>query len=333
MAKMYQKTVLAVVVTALLSACSADTKCGSSSSNDLVIDLVRENELLIKGWQMLLAVKAREAENKVRESYKIKLDQASEGYNLTKNQLAEASNACKSALANSDVLAKKSVLIQTTAAEISKLEAFQPTAPARFYWGANSTQAQHDAWQAAQKKYEGQVSDRNAKLNQLYSQHAAYSEDLNQSNVYFASVCEFVANSESNLTPENSNEIQSNMEYKVSPDVAQAAQQYITANMSPIVAKAQSFSNQIANIGKSIELDAEKAATKAVEEWKGKIENAEYSIDNIIVKSRDEKTGESICEADIKVVVDEEIQQSSRFKYSLEKTADNKLYATIISQQ
>ena len=81
------------------------------------------------------------------------------------------------------------------------------------------------------------------------------------------------------------------------------------------------------------EINAAQKKEHAKEEAKiqSDLDDAKYVLENIITTNKNEKTGAVSCKADIKADINESFKVEGKVVYTLEKTSDNKLYATIRS--
>ena len=64
-------------------------------------------------------------------------------------------------------------------------------------------------------------------------------------------------------------------------------------------------------------------------DWEHNASKAEYTVENAIMTEKNQQTGAVACKASLKVVVPEWAWAATDIKYTVEKTTDGKLFATL----
>lgn len=338
---MNKHSLIALSCSLLVGACSNSLDCSSDDAKKLISDLTKENELLIKGWQLTALGKAGEVESKMRSQAKNEIDNLQSSLKNNEKNISSLIDECKSSLKQSDGLKNLEGELNLTVTKIGELERINPVQPPRFFWKAGSTQQEHDQWAASEKKYQDDVQRKLTTLRALNNEKINTIKSIEISNMFVVEVCQ------NPIKRQQSNDIQ-NLSVLSLSDVEQIISRLIKYNPGKIPEKtikdAQSFietkfaaevnqliaaQGKINNFNKNLDSEIATARDNEVSKFKAELDSAKYILENIITTNKNDSTGALSCKAEIKAAINESTNISGKVTYTLEKTADKKLYATI----
>lgn len=324
------KTVLALVVVSFLTGCSSKLDCSSADTQKLVGSLINENELLVKGWQLVMAGKGLEAANKIKSERNSEIELLKAERNKIVSAINDEVAVCKKDLVSSNQLKSYLSEIESIKAKISELEKFNPVEPKRFFWGANTTQRQHDEWRSAQDKYEESVSAKRTNLQKLYQEGGELVTKFKSSEAFIVAACDSVANDFRLINHDSINLIEESIMVKVESEFVKFSIDNINQRFANSIAELEKQQQKIDSTVAAIEAESNAAYEKAATAYRDSIASIKYNFSNIVTTSKDEKMNNLTCTADISALIDPETNVNARFTYRLEKTDDKKIYATIV---
>lgn len=335
--------ILVIISSFFLAACSNSLDCSSDEAKQLIGDLTKENELLTKGWQLTALGKAGEIEAKMRSQAKSELENLQNSQRNSEKNIASLAIECKTSLKQSDTLKIIENENNTISSKFGEIERYTPVQPPRFFWKAGSTQQEHDNWALAEKKYQDELQNKRMTLQSLNANKINNFRTIEVTQKFIDETCQNTVKhiqSEGSpiirvLSPSDIEEIVTRTHRynpgRIPNQSIKDLQFFVETKIAPEVAILSTAVDKVNNFSKNLDSEISTAREKEIAKFKSDLDNAKYVLENIITTSKNESTGALVCKAEIKSTINESTNVKGNVVYTLEKTADKKLYATIKS--
>lgn len=335
------KKALSIAPLLLISACSNQFDCSSKEVRGIISELAKENEFFYMAHQISEESKISDISNSLRKQAEVEEQAIQKNISIRYGNIQSLKDQCKTLTTQSESIRKIENEANALSIKLSEVEKIKLVQPKQFFWGASSTQQQHDAWALAEAKYQQELSKKEDTSKILYRDKEARLASITASKDFVEKACQSATRREvgmneltkvitpseiSHITtqpmylqngisiPESLiKEVTSFIETKISPEV-----NLLTAEEQNLIgiknSMAEKISTQLSNIKTNLDSD---------------FKTANYVLDDIITSNKNETTGALTCKAKITGKFNQ-ASYDANIAYLVEKTSENKIYATIL---